>query len=271
MVIMISRRLMKNIKGFAKGIFLLFLIVTGCSPTQQPSRIVLLAPFEGRYREIGYDAIYPARLALENNTQVELLAVDDGGTIETAIQRAKAIENDPLVIAVVVLGPYASDSQVQPALGDLPTIIVGNWGVQPQSDNVFIMANPALPQDNMGIIEASQVTAPYEGSDVFALRGLTKLGDDLDGITILSSGHLPDDEFKERIISSNQFAPSPGLLATSVYEAIRMIMSAEPNPDTIIHALNTHFTDGYWNNAPINTYVYNDNGELVLSTDNVIK
>ena len=72
----------------------------------------LVAPFEGRYRPVGYDAIYAARLAVrERNAaggvggyRVELVAYDDGGDTPSAIERARQLALDPQVVAV--LGHY---------------------------------------------------------------------------------------------------------------------------------------------------------------------
>ncbi len=69
----------------------------------------LVAPFEGRYRPVGYDAIYAARLAVrERNAaggvggyRVELVAYDDGGDAPSAIERARQLALDPQVVAVI--------------------------------------------------------------------------------------------------------------------------------------------------------------------------
>lgn len=69
----------------------------------------LVAPFEGRYRPVGYDAIYAARLAVrERNAaggvggyRVELVAYDDGGDAPSAVERARQLVLDPQVVAVI--------------------------------------------------------------------------------------------------------------------------------------------------------------------------
>ena len=44
---------------------LLLGVFAGCTgQTEPPPVIALFAPFEGRYQEFGYDALYAARLAL---------------------------------------------------------------------------------------------------------------------------------------------------------------------------------------------------------------
>ena len=52
----------------ATTIFLLLLALAltacGASNPELPGKIALLAPFEGQYREIGYNALYAVRLAI---------------------------------------------------------------------------------------------------------------------------------------------------------------------------------------------------------------
>jgi ABC-type branched-subunit amino acid transport system substrate-binding protein len=76
----------------------------------------LVAPFEGRYRPVGYDAIYAARLAVrERNAaggvggyRVELVAYDDGGDAQMAVERARQLAFDLQVVAVI--GHYRVDT-----------------------------------------------------------------------------------------------------------------------------------------------------------------
>jgi ABC-type branched-subunit amino acid transport system substrate-binding protein len=78
-------------------------------PLDPVIKIGLVAPFQGRYRDTGYDVIYSARLAIrEANEQsgpgqpkLELVAVDDFGDPETARQTAQAMAVDPDVVAVI--------------------------------------------------------------------------------------------------------------------------------------------------------------------------
>ena len=67
------------------AVFIILAVVSACAVVRTPSivRMALLAPFEGRYREVGYNALYAARLGFcrrQAILQVDLLAVDDGGT-----------------------------------------------------------------------------------------------------------------------------------------------------------------------------------------------
>src|SRR5919108_607445 len=73
-------------------------VLTACVPVTRPVvKIGLVAPFEGRYREVGYEVIYAVRLAVrEANAgggvagySVELTALDDGGDSALAAHQAR--------------------------------------------------------------------------------------------------------------------------------------------------------------------------------------
>jgi ABC-type branched-subunit amino acid transport system substrate-binding protein len=92
------------------------LFVSACGGTRPVLKFGLVAPFEGRYRPVGYDAIYAARLAVcERNAaggvggyRVELVAYDDGGSAPTAVERARQLALDPQVVAVI--GHYRTET-----------------------------------------------------------------------------------------------------------------------------------------------------------------
>jgi ABC-type branched-subunit amino acid transport system substrate-binding protein len=260
-------------------LMMIVLMITGCAVTsaKTPSRIALLAPFEGRYREVGYDAFYAAKLAIieADRSNIELLAVDDGGTVENAASRARALTLDPLVKVVIVIGYDAADINVQAAFSDLPVIIVGNWMTEPQNDSVFILSNPDIElsyNDRLDVTEAAALDMLFVCGEVCALNGFRLLRDSLDGTTIISSGSLADDDFKQRIIDNFQFPADPGLLATLTYDAVNMAIEAA-NSENPLQTLSDmryegvtgtiSFDDGYWADGPVNVFVFDDDGELV--------
>lgn len=86
------------------------LFLSGCFPLTRPVvKIGLVAPFEGRYRNLGYEVIYAVRLAVrEANAaggvaghSVELAALDDSGDPEMAVEQARKLATDPQVVAVL--------------------------------------------------------------------------------------------------------------------------------------------------------------------------
>ena len=87
-------------------------LLTGCRflGTVRPTvKIGLVAPFEGRYRYIGYDVIYAVRLALReaNATggiggySVELVAYDDGAEPGMAVEQARKLASDFAIVATI--------------------------------------------------------------------------------------------------------------------------------------------------------------------------
>jgi ABC-type branched-subunit amino acid transport system substrate-binding protein len=90
--------------------------------TQPVIKIGLVAPFEGRYRSIGYEAIYAARLAIReinsqggiNGHRIELVALDDRGEPDQAIMAARKLTIDPQVMAVIGhYRPASTDAAIE--------------------------------------------------------------------------------------------------------------------------------------------------------------
>ena len=92
------------------GLALLCLLpATACRSLPATLKVGLVAPFEGRWRNTGYDAIYAARLAVRelnesggiDGYRVELVALDDGGDARLASEVAAALAADPEVLVAV--------------------------------------------------------------------------------------------------------------------------------------------------------------------------
>jgi len=84
--------------------------LSACLPVARPLiKIGLIAPFEGRYRDLGYEVIYAVRLAVrEANAaggaggySLALMAYDDSGEADQAIEQAHKIATDPDVLGVI--------------------------------------------------------------------------------------------------------------------------------------------------------------------------
>ena len=239
----------------ARLMLLLALALAACTARHEaPRKVALLAPFENQYREIGYNALYAVKLALaDSGGNAQLLALDDGGTVELAVARAQALTLDPAAAAIIALGPHATHPRVQLA-SDLPFVIVGNWGHARAAPNSLYAADAAL-------------TRAYSSGDMLMLDSARALRRDLEVAEILSSGSLPDDAFRQRYMDSALYAPQPNLLATLVYDVARLVFSAldtgtqiqSASADGINGAI--RFENGYWQGAPVNRYHYLD-GEL---------
>ncbi|MGB1251736.1 MAG: ABC transporter substrate-binding protein [Candidatus Promineifilaceae bacterium] len=97
---------------------LIALLLTGCDvrSVDPVIKIGLVAPFEGEQRQVGYDIIYSARLAVRevnaaggiNGTRLSLVAYDDSTNPEEAKRVAQALVVDEGIIGVV--GHWAADT-----------------------------------------------------------------------------------------------------------------------------------------------------------------
>lgn len=235
-------------------------LLGGCGfiATPPAMRVVLLAPFEGEHRHIGYNALYAARLALsELPLHYELLAVDDGGMTDAARERAAALRLDPSVAGVVLVGPFSTQSPVQAELAGLRVIIAGGWSVAPVGDHIVQLAPAGL----------------------LALQGSTRLADETAdfpqnslGTQFISTGALPDEDYIARYRALSPFTPQPNSYATLVTDAVVLLAAAHQAGSDVrstsyegINGLITFDPDGFWLNAPVYLYEITDTGYRITT------
>lgn len=266
----------------------LLLGACGTKAIDTPRRIVLLAPFEGRYREVGYQAYYAAQLAFSEgvSADLELVAIDDGGTLDSAIERARAIQMDSRVVAVIALGYDSTDAQVAEALNTIPLVVAGFWDVGDSlSENLFVLANAEIANivtlpAHTAITALNDFSPPYVGAELLMLDQFSRLITIDEGVQVASSFALPDDDFKARFLNVNQFAPEPNLIAVTAYETTRYVLSQIEHlktenrltpQDLRVSLLNSgDFEEGFNTRLPIFLYQYDDDGKL-LPVDRVVK
>lgn len=253
----------------ARGLWaMLVLGLCGCAVQTTPviAKIALLAPFEGEYREIGYNALYAARLGITDDAlSMDLLAIDDGGTIPDARSRAQAIALDPQITGVLLLGPFATDSSVQEVLAPLPTVIVGNWQATPSRNHSIQLARAdrAVLQ-----LPAGEFTLTDESA---ANPGMWRMQSANTTLAFWSSGALPDADYTARYRALGEFTPTPNVLATLTTDAVRLLTASYtqsvPLAELDISLLNGHFTfaAGYWVQAPAYLYQYATDGTLTVT------
>lgn len=259
--------------------FLLFvtLVLAGCGLSRHPSadQIALLAPFEGRYRDLGYAALYPARLALADSMadHLTLLPIDDGGSVERAVERAQALALDNRIKAVIVQGLHGTDPAVLAALHDLPVIVVGEWGLRQPPANVFVLSSRDIATqlnaaDMRGGLDAllAQDAALIIAGDILALPGVTEMHPAPHQLTILTSGSPPEPMLRQRILASDPYAVEPNHLAMTTMDAVGLaawaVQQRGQSRQAAIEMLTTadyvgysgsiHFADGFWSGAPVN-------------------
>lgn len=94
--------------------FCIGLLLSGCQRTPTVLKIGLIAPFEGETREIGYDAIYAARLGvrefnerhpLRDRYRLALVALDDSGDAGISQDATLSLIADPAIVAVLGYQP----------------------------------------------------------------------------------------------------------------------------------------------------------------------
>lgn len=128
-------------------------VLAACLPPALPRvlKIGLVAPFEGRYRYVGYDAIYAARLAVREinaaggagGWRLELVAYDDRADPGLADTTAHNLVIDPDVMAVIGHYRQASTEAAGAVYAEagMPLLAVGAW-LTPTSAPAWSMAPP---------------------------------------------------------------------------------------------------------------------------------
>lgn len=153
------------------------LLLASCSSVAPVVKVGLVAPFEGRERAVGYDAIYAARLAVRELNEaggvggyrVALVALDDGGQTDLAQQTAASLAIDPGVVAVVGHFLPATTSAALPVYAEsgLATLAIG--------PEPFAPADPtSLSPDFIAAYEAvtpfDEQAGPYAGPTYAAFQ-----------------------------------------------------------------------------------------------------
>lgn len=151
----------RHMAGAALALLLL-LLGGGCRALPRTVKVGLVAPFEGRWRDVGYDAIYAARLAVREVNEgggigayrVELVALDDGGDPQLAAEAAAALAADPQVL--VALGHWLPETTAAAA----PVYAGASLALLPLGPAPLGEVDPALlPED---FREAYAEVSPFD-------------------------------------------------------------------------------------------------------------
>jgi len=124
------------------------IFLTACSASTQPVvKIGLVAPFEGRYRPIGYEAIYAARLAIrEINAQEKLVL----------LQSFSSAQGDATRHPMAPVWPLFTRSTTTLTEQDGGTLLTLEWAPHEASDAeqaVFAASHASLNQGWSGTFE----------------------------------------------------------------------------------------------------------------------
>lgn len=282
-----------------------FPLLTTCLPSPVATvKIGLVAPFSGRYREIGYQAIRGARLAIADyyathgnyHQHVELVAFDDAGLPNSAIEQAHKLLVDPEVVAVVGHWLDETTSATVPIYTEagLPILATSVFPVQPEyGGTLFFRLHPnktsitaqmqstanqydALSTCLCGVITGAKhvsdvlsdnPNATIVGGPLWSLQEFMHIaGPHADLTYSITSAPHPLIEgnaasFVERYQTTYP-GDQPGWVSVHAYEAIRVVLlaiTASPvaNGDNVASNLSqTNYSTGLL--GPIS---FNDNGE----------
>lgn len=245
---------------------LLTLLIAGCATacaalhdagSLQIGKIALLAPFEGQYRALGYNALHTMRLAVSEAglDNVQLLPVDDGGDYNTARARMQALNLDSTVVAILALGEAATHPAVQQA-NDKALILIGNWG------------QDRVGEDSLFATDAQRAAAGAR-DDLLIARRLMVVGTAAPEF-FTSNGALAEAQFAARYRDSGQHAHEANWLASLTYDLTRLVLASiaegKPVRDLTIDGIHgeLRFDAGYWQGAPVYRYQLDAGGLKLL-------
>jgi len=119
-----------------------FLFLTSCQATPPTIKIGLVAPFEGIDRELGYEALFAVKLAVQarnaeggiHGYQVELIALNDFNDPTEAVSQARALLADPEVMGVVGHFSSASTEAALPIYQASHLAVSIPWSIEPPAN-----------------------------------------------------------------------------------------------------------------------------------------
>jgi ABC-type branched-subunit amino acid transport system substrate-binding protein len=234
------------------------LLLTACFPLTRPVvKIALVAPFEGRYREVGYEVIYAVRLAVrEANANheiagysVELLALDDSGDVDMATEQARKVAADPQVAGVI--GHWLDETTLAAAreyaavgipvlattsLSDLHSSAFRLWptdaALRSALPDAAFCPTPCDSLEDLSWLHSptSNLLAPIAGPPLWMQPQFAALaGDAAEGVYVIAAAPLPadstDPSFADRYHAlSNGVEPRSN--AVLAYDAARLLFEA---------------------------------------------
>ena len=176
-------------------IILLFTALSACSTSPTVLKIGLIAPFEGEQREIGYDSIYAARLAvrqanrsdlfLKQHVRIALVTLDDGGSPELAVAGAQTLLRDPAIIAVIGHGTPATNAAAEPLYNEaeIRWVQLGEGSYSPYPPTLLNQAYRAAYQN---VTPFDEEAGPFAGPTADAMSSIIEQIE----MTLLETGEV---------------------------------------------------------------------------------
>jgi len=269
----------------ARGLGIAACMVLGACASAPAARVVLLAPFEGRSAEVGYNALYAARLAFDD-ASVVLLPVDDGGSTASAADRIAALASDNTVRAVVALGSNTCGPSAAEAAGDLLVVQIGTW-CSDRSSAILHLSSPEIStlvtiDLDLPITETAETEGPIIGADALALENFAALAANRRLASVMTSGMSADPDYITRYVRSGLYVPQPNLLAMLTTDTFSLILSLDLSSrdaarDGVrnLRFVGAHYEflikDHMWVNAPLRQFSYDASGRLTAADDPIEK
>jgi ABC-type branched-subunit amino acid transport system substrate-binding protein len=145
-------------------------------------KIGLVAPFEGRYRYVGYDVIYAVRLALQQANQdggisgygVELVAYDDGAQPAMAVQQARKLDVDPAVVGALGHFRVATTAAARDVYTEaqIPLLVPTDLGSEVADGGTLYRLGPPADQLAIPLVDRATQRADDEAVVLLSDQGL---------------------------------------------------------------------------------------------------
>jgi ABC-type branched-subunit amino acid transport system substrate-binding protein len=244
--------------ALALGLCLAACLAAGCVPVTRPVlKIGLVAPFEGRYRDVGYEVIYAVRLAVrEANAaggvagySIELTALDDSGDAASAAEQARKLGTDPQIMGAIGDWLDATTLEAAPVYAGegIPFLSTGATALPPAAYRLWLTASAEreaaatgelcpLPCDTLENLDwlqqtrASGVSTLIFGPPLWGQPQFVALAGNLaEGVRFIAPAPLPADSTdpsfadRYRAISGGVEPRSNAVLA---YDAARLLFAA---------------------------------------------
>ena len=234
-------------------------LLASCLPVTRPVvKIGLVAPFEGRYRDVGYEVIYAVRLAVrEANADggiagysVELLALDDSGDPDMAVAQARKVATDPQVVGII--GDWLDSTTLAAARGydaeDIPFLATTSapslppsafrlWlteaNLQATAPESLHCLPPCDSLENLDWLFQSSISNPQStiiGPPLWSQPQFVQLaGEAAEGVEFISPAPLPADStdptFADRYRAISN-GVEPRAYAVLAYDATQILFDA---------------------------------------------
>lgn len=239
-------------------------LLVSCSASTRPIiKIGLVAPFEGRYREVGEEVVYAVRLAVREANEaggisgysVELMAYDDMGDPDLAAEQAHKLVTDPQVVGVVghwlestslAAAPIYADAGI-PFLAttqstDLDPAAFRLWHTNEQfraygeqlGATTICDADCSSSLEDLSslqsLVSTQSVQSQVIGPPLWGLNQFPRLaGDAAESVFVITPSPLPADStdptFTDRYRAIAP-GPQPRFLAVLAYDATKVLLNA---------------------------------------------